>query len=159
MSKKAVKLLNSFRQTLPAGIVAPAPPIGPFLGQKGVNIGKFCKEFNERTAHIIEGAPVPTDFKVYTDRSFTFEINIPTTAWLLKRAAGVEKGAAGTETVGQISVKQLYAIAELKQQTNVVTKTTPLREMTMLVFKQALRMGIAVVREVETEPVAAEEKK
>ena len=100
---------------IPAGKATPAQPIGPALGQHGINIMGFCKEYNERTANMV-GSIVPAVITIYEDRSFTFIIKTPPAADLLKKAAGVEKGA-GTPNktkVGTISQRQLREIAELK---------------------------------------------
>src|SRR5262252_2477399 len=100
---------------IPAGKATPAQPIGPALGQHGINIMGFCKEYNERTANMV-GSIVPAVITVYEDRSFTFITKTPPAADLLKKAAGVVKGA-GTPNktkVGTISQRQLREIAELK---------------------------------------------
>src|SRR5262249_54459459 len=99
----------------PAGKATPAQPIGPALGQHGINIMGFCKEYNERTANMV-GSIIPAIITIYEDRSFTFIIKTPPAADLLKKAAGVEKGA-GTPNktkVGNITQQQLREIAELK---------------------------------------------
>jgi large subunit ribosomal protein L11 len=100
---------------IPAGKANPAPPIGPALGQHGLNIMAFCKDYNERTASQA-GTIVPAEITVFEDRSFTFILKTPPAAELLKRAAGVDKGS-GTQRkqkVGQISRSELRRIAELK---------------------------------------------
>ena len=99
----------------PGGKATPAPPIGPALGQHGVNIGQFVQQFNEQTRHY-NGMIVPAEISVYADRSFTFIIKSPPAAVLLKEAAGLAKGSglAGKETVGQVSTKQLEEIAKTK---------------------------------------------
>src|SRR5260221_12856704 len=92
---------------IPAGKATPAQPIGPALGQHGINIMGFCKEYNERTASMV-GSIIPVEITVYEDRSFTFITKTPPTSDLLKKAAGVEKGAAtpGKASAGQISRTQ-----------------------------------------------------
>lgn len=106
------------KMTLPAGKAAPSPPVGPRLGQMGVNIMQFCKDFNAATAAYVDGTPLTTKVTAYTDRSASFKIRSPPVAFLLKRAAGVEKGAAapGSEVVGSVSLKHVYEIAVMKQQ-------------------------------------------
>lgn len=116
MTSKVIKQVLKF--TLPAGKAAPAPPVGPRLGQMGVNIMQFCKEFNAATSHYVEGTPLTTKVTAYSDRSASFKIRSPPTSHLLKRAAGVEKGASlpGNEFVGEVNLKHVYEIAKLKQQ-------------------------------------------
>ncbi|CAH2354172.1 54S ribosomal protein L19, mitochondrial [[Candida] railenensis] len=100
-----------------AGQAAPAPPVGPALGSKGVKAIDFCKEFNARTANFAPGTPIPCLLTVKPDRTFTFEMKSPPTAWLILKAAGAEKGAAQPkkETVGTISLKHIYEIAKIKK--------------------------------------------
>ena len=112
----AKKILGYIKLQVPAGAATPSPPIGPALGQRGVNIMGFCKEFNARTGEMEKGTPLPTVITVYQDKSFTFVTKTPPASFLLKRAAGIPKGSGttGRETVGQITRKQLREIAEKK---------------------------------------------
>lgn len=100
---------------IPAGNANPAPPVGSALGQHGINIMAFCKEYNDRTA-TQTGSIIPAEITIYEDRSFTFITKTPPTTDLLKKALNLEKGsgAAGTSKVGQLSRDQLREIAELK---------------------------------------------
>lgn len=100
---------------IPAGNATPAPPVGPTLGQHGVNIMAFVKEYNERTASQA-GSIVPVQMTIYEDRSFTFVTKTPPTTDLLKKAAGIEKGTGdpGQETIGLVSRDQVREIAEIK---------------------------------------------
>ncbi len=111
----AKKIRAYVKLQIPAGKATPAPPIGPALGQHGVAIMNFCKEYNERTQSMA-GQIVPVVITVYEDRSFTFVTKTPPAADLLRKAAGVEKGAGNSRTdkVGKVSVDQVREIAELK---------------------------------------------
>ena len=111
----AKKIRAYIKLQIPAGKATPAPPIGPALGQHGVAIMNFCKEYNERTASMA-GQIVPVVITVFEDRSFTFVTKTPPAADLLRRAAGVDKGASNvsTDVVGQVTRVQVREIAELK---------------------------------------------
>lgn len=112
----AKKILGYIKLQVPAGAATPSPPIGPALGQRGVNIMGFCKEFNARTEKEAKGTPLPTVITVYQDKSFTFITKTPPATWYLKEAAKLKSGAkaTGRETVGQITRAQLKDIAEKK---------------------------------------------
>ena len=112
----AKKILGYIKLEVKAGSATPSPPIGPALGQRGVNIMGFCKEFNARTGEMDKGTPLPTVITVYQDKSFTFVTKTPPASFLLKRAAGVPKGSGttGRDTVGQITRAQLREIAQVK---------------------------------------------
>ena len=101
------------RLHIPAGKANPAPPVGPALGQHGVNIMGFCKEYNERTASQA-GSIIPAEITVYEDRSFSFITKTPPVSDLLRKAIGVEKGAPGRQVVGRISREQLMEITKIK---------------------------------------------
>ena len=111
----AKKIRAILKIQAPAGRATAAAPVGPALGQHGINIMEFIKAFNERTANLV-GYVVPAEITVFEDRSFTFVTKAPLAAALLKRAAGAEKGSAepNRETVGRLSQKQLREIAEVK---------------------------------------------
>ncbi len=111
----AKKIKTVLKLQLPAGKATPAPPVGSALGQHGVNIMAFVKEYNERTASMA-GSIVPVQITVYEDRSFTFVTKTPPAADLLRKAAGVEKGSsqAGIATVGKVTRKAVEDIAKLK---------------------------------------------
>lgn len=110
------KLLGSFKLVVQAGKANPAPPIGPALGQKGLNIMEFCKQFNALTAKM-EG-PVPAVITYYSDKSFTIEVKTPPASYLIKKAIGLESGSkeAGKTSVGSITTSQLSEIAKIKMQ-------------------------------------------
>ncbi len=111
----AKKIRVVIKLQIPAGQANPAPPVGPALGQHGINIMAFCKEYNERTSDQI-GSIIPAEITVFDDRSFTFITKTPPTTDLLKKALGVEKGAnaSGSETIGKLSRAKLREIAQLK---------------------------------------------
>ena len=113
----AKKVVGQIKLQIPAGQANPAPPVGPALGQQGVNIMEFCKQFNAATqAQMKESLIIPVIITVYADRSFTFITKTPPAAVLLKRAAGIEKGSGepGKTKVGQVTRKQVEEIARLK---------------------------------------------
>jgi len=111
----AKKVVGFVKLQVPAGAANPAPPVGPALGQHGVNIMEFCKQFNARTQGQA-GLIIPVEITIYADRSFTFVTKTPPAAVLLKRAAGLERGspAPNRETVGRVTRKQVREIAEQK---------------------------------------------
>ena len=111
----AKELKAVIKLQIPAGQATPAPPVGPALGQHGVNIGQFVKEYNDKTRPD-QGTIVPVIINVFTDRSFTFELKTPPAAVLLKKAANLAKGSGivGTEIIGQVSEAQVREIAEKK---------------------------------------------
>ncbi|MDY6907238.1 MAG: 50S ribosomal protein L11 [Chloroflexota bacterium] len=111
----AKKIKTVIKLQLPAGHAGPQPPVGPVLGQYGVNIMAFCKEYNERTAQQV-GSIIPAEITIYEDRSFTFVTKTPPVADLLRRALGVESGssAPNTQKVGTLSREKVKEIAEYK---------------------------------------------
>ena len=112
----AKKVQGYIKLQVPAGSANPSPPIGPALGQQGVNIMEFCKQFNAQTAKLEKGLPIPTVITVYSDRSFTFVMKTPPAAVLIRKAIGIEKGSGtpNTAKVGKISRKQLEEVAKMK---------------------------------------------
>ncbi|MCK5425583.1 MAG: 50S ribosomal protein L11 [Emcibacter sp.] len=113
MAKKISGYINLH---VPAGAANPSPPIGPALGQRGVNIMEFCKAFNAKTQEMERNAPIPTKITVYADKSFTFVIKTPPASYLLKKAANLKSAATepGREVVATIPVAKVQEIAELK---------------------------------------------
>ncbi|HET9572653.1 MAG: 50S ribosomal protein L11 [Pseudolabrys sp.] len=112
----AKKIEGYIKLQVPAGQANPSPPIGPALGQRGVNIPEFCKQFNAATQKLEPGSPIPTVITVYADRSFTFEMRTPPASYLLKKAAKITKGstAPGRTGAGSVTQAQLREIAEVK---------------------------------------------
>ena len=113
----AKKILGYIKLQVPAGAATPSPPIGPALGQQGVNIMEFCKQFIAQTQKMEKGLPIPVVITVYSDRSFTFIMKTPPAAVLIRKAIGIEKGSGtpNTAKVGKISRKQLEEVAKMKQ--------------------------------------------
>ena len=119
----AKKIAGYVKLQVPAGAANPSPPIGPALGQRGLNIMEFCKAFNAKTAQMEKGTPIPVIITAYQDRSFTFEMKQPPVTYFLKRAAGLKLGkkpASGSKTpgkggaVGRVTEAQLREIAAVK---------------------------------------------
>ena len=114
----AKKIENYIKLQVPAGAANPSPPVGPALGQHGLNIMEFCKAFNAQTQDVENGLPLPVVIAVYNDKSFTFEIKTPPASVLLRKAAGVQKGSGtpNSEKVGTVTRAQLEEIANTKMQ-------------------------------------------
>ncbi len=112
----AKKIINYIKLQVPAGAANPSPPVGPALGQHGLNIMEFCKAFNAQTQEAEKGMPLPVVIAVYSDKSFTFEIKTPPASVLLMKAAGLTKGSGtpNTNKVGKVTRAQLEEIATTK---------------------------------------------
>ncbi|MFT5489185.1 MAG: large subunit ribosomal protein L11 [Alphaproteobacteria bacterium] len=112
----AKKIQGYIKLQVPAGAANPSPPIGPALGQAGLNIMEFCKAFNAATQDKDKGIPIPTVITVFVDKSFSFETKTPPASYYIKKAAKLDKGAktTGSEVVGVVTRKQLEEIAEIK---------------------------------------------
>ena len=137
MAKKVTAVI---KLALQAGKANPAPPVGPALGQHGVNIMMFCKEYNARTADQ-PGMIIPVEITVFEDKSFTFVLKTPPASVLLKKAAGVDKGSAQLEKVGSITRDQLEEIAKIKMPD---LNTNKLQSAMNTVMGTAKNMGIHV---------------
>lgn len=113
----AKKVTGYVKLQVKAGEANPSPPVGPALGQKGVNIMQFCKEFNAQTQKLEKGMPMPVIITVYSDRSFTFILKTPPASVLLKKAVGIQSGSSNpnTKKVGKVTRAQLEEIAKTKQ--------------------------------------------
>jgi large subunit ribosomal protein L11 len=140
MGKKVTAII---KLQIPAGKANPAPPVGPALGQHGLNIMAFCKEYNARTASMA-GSIVPVEIMVYQDRSFSFELKTPPATDLLKKAAGIEKGSAepNRSSAGQVTRQQIRDIAEQKM---ADLNTADVENAMRMIEGTARSMGIAVV--------------
>jgi len=112
----AKKIAGFLKLQVPAGAANPSPPIGPALGQRGLNIMAFCKDFNAKTSQMEKGAPIPVVITIYGDKSFTFEMRTPPVSYFIKKAAKLESGskAPGRDKVGSVTKAQVREIAEQK---------------------------------------------
>jgi large subunit ribosomal protein L11 len=112
----AKKIAGYLKLQVPAGAANPSPPIGPALGQRGLNIMAFCKDFNAKTSQLEKGAPIPVVITIYGDKSFTFEMRTPPVSFFLKKAAKLESGAKapGRDKVGKVTKAQVKEIAQQK---------------------------------------------
>ncbi len=145
MAKKKKKPIAQIKLQIPAGSANPAPPVGPALGQHGVNIMQFCKAFNDATKNR-EGLILPVIINVYEDRSFDFVIKSPPASVLLKRAANLAKASsqAGKETIAQVTRKQVIEIAKQKM---VDLNTSDLEKAIKIIEGTARSCGIKVVED------------
>ncbi len=112
----AKKVAGFLKLQVPAGAANPSPPIGPALGQRGLNIMAFCKDFNAKTSQMEKGSPIPVVITIYQDKSFTFEMRTPPVSYFIKKAAKLESGskAPGRDKAGSITKAQVKEIAEKK---------------------------------------------
>jgi large subunit ribosomal protein L11 len=129
---------------VPAGAANPSPPIGPALGQRGVNIMEFCKAFNARTGEMEKGTPIPVTITVYSDKSFTFVTRTPPATYYLKKAAGLQSGskAPGRDVAGTVTLAQCREIAQAKMKD---LNATDLDAATKIIAGSARSMGLQVV--------------
>jgi large subunit ribosomal protein L11 len=139
----AKKVAGFIKLQVPAGAANPSPPIGPALGQRGLNIMEFCKAFNAATGQMEKGMPIPVVITAYQDRSFTFEMKTPPMSYWLKKAAKLQKGSQtpGKGTVGKVTSAQVREIAEKKMKDlNATTVEAAMR----MVEGSARSMGLSV---------------
>ena len=139
----AKKVTGFLKLQVPAGAANPSPPIGPALGQRGLNIMEFCKAFNARTQEMEKGQPIPVVITIFADRSFTFEMKTPPVSYFIKQAAKKDKGssAPGKESAGTLSSAQLREIAEKKM---VDLNANDVEAAMAMVAGSARSMGIQV---------------
>ena len=140
----AKKITGYIKLQVPAGTANPSPPIGPALGQRGVNIMEFCKSFNAATNDLEKGMPIPTIITVYADRSFSFETKTPPASFLIKKAAKLKSGSKepGKVSAGRIKRSALREIAEMKMKD---LNANDLDAATKIIEGSAVSMGLEVV--------------
>lgn len=140
----AKKIDGYIKLQVPAGTANPSPPIGPALGQRGVNIMEFCKAFNAATQDLEKNMPIPTTITVYADRSFTFTTKSPPASFLIKKAAKLKKGSSnpGKELAGTIKRSQLSEIAEAKMKD---LNANDIEAATKIIEGSAVSMGLEVL--------------
>lgn len=140
----AKKIEGYIKLQVPAGTANPSPPIGPALGQRGVNIMEFCKAFNAATQELEKNAPIPTTITVYADRSFSFTTKTPPASYYIKKAAKLKKGSSepGKETAGSIKASQLKEIAEAKM---ADLNANDIDQAVKIIAGSARSMGLEVV--------------
>ena len=139
----AKKVTGYLKLQVPAGAANPSPPIGPALGQRGLNIMEFCKAFNAQTQEMEKGAPVPVIITIYADRSFTFTKKTPPASFLLKKAASLQKGstAPGRDNAGSVTRAQVREIAESKM---VDLNASDVDQAMLMIEGSARSMGLTV---------------
>ena len=140
----AKKITGYIKLQVPAGAANPSPPIGPALGQRGVNIMEFCKAFNAATQELEKGMPIPTVITVYADRSFTFVTKTPPASFLIKKAANLKSGSKepGKVSAGKIQRSKLTEIAQVKM---ADLNANDLEAATKIIEGSARAMGLQVV--------------
>jgi large subunit ribosomal protein L11 len=140
----AKKIEGYIKLEIPAGKANPSPPIGPALGQRGLNIMEFCKQFNARTKDMEPEMPVPVVITAFSDRSFVFEMRTPPASYFLRKAAGLAKGSAdaGKNKVGQVSMAQVREIAQKKMKD---LNANDLDAAAKIIAGSARSMGLVVV--------------
>ena len=139
----AKKIDGYLKLQVPAGQANPSPPIGPALGQRGLNIMEFCKAFNAATQNLDQGAPIPTVITIFTDKSFTFATKTPPASYFLRKAAKLDKGSQtpGQEIVGKVNQNQLREIAEMKM---VDLNANTIEQAMKIIAGSARSMGLQV---------------
>jgi large subunit ribosomal protein L11 len=140
----AKKVIGYIKLQVPAGKANPSPPIGPALGQRGLNIMEFCKSFNAATQQLEVGMPIPVVITAFSDRTFTYVTKTPPVTYFLKKAAGIQKGTTtpGKATVGQVTMAQIREIAEKKM---VDLNANDVEGAAAMIVGSARSMGLKVV--------------
>ncbi|GLC34144.1 54S ribosomal protein L11, mitochondrial [Pleodorina starrii] len=137
-------LTNTIKLLINAGAAKPAPPVGPALGQAGLNIMAFCKEFNAKTANFKDGTLLRVKMRVYSDKTYEWDLKTPPSTWLIKKAAGLVRasGTPGHEVAATISLKHLYEIGLVKQRD---MPNVPLQSIVTSLLHTCRSMGVRVV--------------
>ena len=140
----AKEVVGQIKLQVPAGAANPSPPIGPALGQRGLNIMDFCKQFNAKTQSMEKGTPIPVVITAFSDRSFTFITKMPPNSFFIKKAAKIEKGSqtTGTATAGTITMAQVREIAKQKMQD---LNANDIEAACSMIVGSARSMGVQVV--------------
>jgi large subunit ribosomal protein L11 len=140
----AKKIVGFIKLQVPAGKANPSPPIGPALGQRGLNIMEFCKAFNAQTQGLEPGMPIPVVITAYADRTFSFVTKTPPVTYFLKKAAGIQKGTTtpGKGTVGKVTMTQIRDIAEKKMKD---LNANDVEAASSMIVGSARSMGLQVV--------------
>lgn len=140
----AKKIEGYIKLQIPAGKANPSPPVGPALGQRGLNIMEFCKAFNAQTQNMEPGMPIPVVITAYADRTFSFVTKTPPVSYFLKKAAGIQKGTTtpGTAIVGKVTMAQVRDIAKAKMQD---LNANDVEAASQMIIGSARSMGIQVV--------------
>lgn len=143
---------SRLRAYIPAGMASSAPPLGPMLGQRSINIGNFVKEFNERTSKYKKGIPLPIRAKATSDKAFDLDIHLPPASFFIKQAAGIDLGAVepGHEVAGYITLRHVYEIAKLKLEDPPNALKTH-EQMCLSIIGTARSCGVEVVRDLDAE--------
>ncbi|WP_343189975.1 50S ribosomal protein L11 [Buchnera aphidicola] len=140
MSKK---IISYIKLQIPSGMANPSPPVGPALGQKGINIMEFCKNFNEKTKKLEKGIPIPVIISVFSDKTFTFITKTPPASILLKKLAKIKKGSGKNkiEKIGKISKKQIKEISKIKMKD---MNSTNINKISLSIIGTAKSIGLTI---------------